>query len=187
MPSRYLQETGSFMASEALIKLAFLNCPEKESLAYAWLADTAGTIHDRQGHGHLALEFDQDALKIQIGKSPSGSVDLANSYSAVGFQLTSLWQAMEGVEYQNKAIDNSPTDHDGKLKFNPDRYLRNRARSYFIDGKYEDSKIDLKNAEYWQTLIHGKDSHYHGECVTLSAEAKLWNAHLCCLTSLHTC
>ncbi|PVH79565.1 hypothetical protein DL98DRAFT_572409 [Cadophora sp. DSE1049] len=162
-PLMYLQETGAFMASEALIKAAFLNCEDKSSLAYAWLADAAGTIHERQGHGFLTLDFDQAALDIHIEKSPAGSVELANAYSAVGVQLTSIWRAAEGVESQMNAIANSPTDHDEKLKFNPDRYLRNRARSYFVEGKYEASKTDLKDAEYWQTLIHGKDSHYHGE------------------------
>ncbi|KAH8587394.1 hypothetical protein B0O99DRAFT_526932, partial [Bisporella sp. PMI_857] len=48
-------------------------------------------------------------------------------------------------------------------KFNPDRYLRNRGRSYFVVGNYNAPKTDLKKAKYWQTLIHGKDSHYHGE------------------------
>ncbi len=165
---RYLQETGSFMASEALIKSAFLNCVERDSLAYAWLADTAGTIHDRQGHGYLALDFDQAALDIHIQKSPAGSVELANAYSAVGVQLTSLWRASEGVECQMKAIANTPSDPDAMLKFNPDRYLRNRARSYFVEGNYEASKTDLKDAEYWQTIIHGKDSHYHGEYAALA-------------------
>lgn len=146
-----------------MIKSAFLNCQDKESLAYARLADTAGTIHERQGHGYLALDLDQAALDIHIQKSPAGSVELANAYSAVGVQLTSIWRASEGIEYQMKAITNSPADHDEKLKFNPDRYLRNRARSYFVEGNYEASKTDLHDAEYWQTLIHGKDSHYHGE------------------------
>jgi tetratricopeptide (TPR) repeat protein len=161
--SRYLQETGAFMASEELIKAAFLNCIDKDSLAYAWLADTAGTIHDRQGHGYLAFDLDSDALRIHEEKSTAGSVELANAYSAVGVQLTSLWRAAEGVEYQMKAIANSPTELDEKLKFNLDRYLRNRARSYFVLGNYEASKADLKDSEYWQTLIHGTDSHYHGE------------------------
>jgi hypothetical protein len=161
--SRYLQETGAFMASEELIKAAFSNCIDKDSLAYAWLADTAGTIHDRQGHGYLAFDLDSDALRIHEEKSTAGSVELTNAYSAVGVQLTSLWRAAEGVEYQMEAIANSPTEHDEKLKFNLDRYLRNRARSYFVLGNYEASKADLKDSEYWQTLIHGTDSHYHGE------------------------
>lgn len=100
-------------------------------------------------------------------RSPAGSVELANAYSAVGVQLTSIWRAAEGVEYQIKAIVNSPVDHKEKLKFNPDRYLRNRARSHFVEGNYEASKTDLEDAEYWQTFIHGEDSHYHGEHVAL--------------------
>jgi tetratricopeptide (TPR) repeat protein len=158
------------MASEELIKAAFLNCIDKDSLAYAWLADTAGTIHDRQGHGYLALDLDLNALRIHEEKSVAGSVELANAYSAVGVQMTSLWRAAEGVEYQIKAIANSPNEHDEKLKFNPDRYLRNRARSYFVLGNYEASKNDLKDAEYWQNLIHGEDSHYHGEYEPLTVK-----------------
>ncbi len=154
------------MASEELIKAAFLNCVDKESLAYAWLADTAGTIHDRQRHGHLALKFDSDALDIHKKMPAPGSAELSNAYSAVGLQLISLWRAAEGVEMQMQAIANSPTDHDEKLQFNPDRYLRNRARSYFVEENFEASKKDLKDAEYWQTLLHGKDSHYHGEYAT---------------------
>ncbi|KUJ20454.1 uncharacterized protein LY89DRAFT_771365 [Mollisia scopiformis] len=123
----YLQETGSFMASEKLIGAAFLKCIDTDSLVYAWLVDTASTIHDRQGHGHLALDHDSNALRIHKEKSAAGSVELANAYSAV------------------------------------DRYLRNRARSYFVLGNYDAAKNDLKDAEYWQTLIHGEDSHYHGE------------------------
>jgi hypothetical protein len=159
-------ETGSFMASEDLIKSAFQNCSDKDSLAYAQLADTASTIHDRQGHGHLALNFALDALRVHLLKSPAGSVELANAHSAAGVQLTSLWRAKEGSEYQTKAIENSPADHDEKLKFNPDRHLRNRAQSYFVDGDYERSKADLRDAEYWQALIHGENSHYLGEYVS---------------------
>lgn len=93
--SWYLQETGSFMASEELIKAAFLNCIDKDSLAYAWLADTAGTIHDRQGHGYLAFDLDSDALRIHKEKSTAGSVELANAYSAVGVQLTSSGEPLK--------------------------------------------------------------------------------------------
>jgi tetratricopeptide (TPR) repeat protein len=178
LPARYLQETGSFTAAEALIKAALLNCVDKDSLAYAWLADTAGTIHERQGHAYLALRFVQDALKIHLAKSPAGSVDLANAYSAVGVQYTALWQPLKGIENQVKAIANSPAEHDEKLKFNPDRYLRNRARSYFVAGNYEASKTDLKEAEYWQSLIHGEDSHYHGEYVTMLMNASRIPANL---------
>ena len=161
-----------------MIDAALLNCVDKDSLAYAWLANTAGTIHERQGHAHIALQFDQDALKIHLAKSLADSVDLANAYSAVGVQYTALWQPLEGIEHQVKAIANSPVEHNKKLNFNPDRYLRNRARSYFVAGNYEASKTDLKEAEYWQSLIHGEDSHYHGEYVTTLMNASRIPANL---------
>jgi tetratricopeptide (TPR) repeat protein len=163
--NRYLQETGAFKASEKLVEVAFSNCADRDSLAYAYLIDTAGTVHDRQGHVATALAFYRDALRIHLKESPLGSVEVANAYSAVGNGFTGLWRASEGIEYAMYAIQNSPTDRDEKIKWNPDRYLRNRARSYFIDGQFEKSKADLEEAEYWQSLIHGEDSHYHGEYV----------------------
>ncbi|KAJ5803463.1 uncharacterized protein N7503_005913 [Penicillium pulvis] len=159
----YLQETGAFKASERLINVAFSNCVDRNSMAYADLIDTAGTIHDRQGHAGLALSYFEDSLKIHEAKSPPGSVQLSNAYSAVGVELTASWRPLDALEFANKAISGSPSEHAQKLKLNPDRYLRNRGRSYYVAEKYEDAKADFKEAEYWQTLIHGENSHYHGE------------------------
>lgn len=143
--------------------MGFSNCVDKDSLAYAYLIDTAGTVHDRQAHVAKALGFYQDALRIHLKKSPPGSVEVANAYSAVGNAFTGLWQADKGIEYAMNAIENSPADRDEKIKWNPDRYLRNRARTYFTNGQFERAKTDLEEADDWQSLIHGDDSHYHGE------------------------
>lgn len=83
--------------------------------------------------------------------------------------MTASWRPSEALEHANKAIANCPTDHDEKLKFNPDRYLRNRGRTYFVAGNFEASKADFEEAEYWQSLIHGDDGHYHGEYVSRAA------------------
>jgi hypothetical protein len=69
---------------------------------------------------HLALDFDQDALRVYLEKSSAGSIEPANAYNAVRVQLTSLWRPQKGVEYQMNAIANSPTDHDAKLTYNLD-------------------------------------------------------------------
>lgn len=146
-----------------MIKIAFLSCLDKDSLAYASLIDTAGTIHDRQGHAGLALSYFEDALKIHEANSLPGSVELSNAYTAVAVELTASWRPLDALRFANKAIANSPTDHAQKLKVNPDRYLRNRGRSYYVAWQLEDAKADFKQAEYWQTLIHGDNTHYHGE------------------------
>lgn len=122
-----------------------------------------GTIHDRQGHASIALTHFQNALRIHQAKSLPGSDELANAYSAVAVELTASWKPLQAVEFANKAIDNLPANHNEKLNFNPDRYFRNRGRAHYVAGNFEAAKADFKEAEYWQSLIHGEDSHYHGE------------------------
>jgi hypothetical protein len=75
-----------------------------------------------------ALPYYLDALKIRLDQSPTDGVEIANAYTAINQGYTGMWRPRDGLEYAMKVIDCLPSTPEEKEKYNPDRYLRNRAR-----------------------------------------------------------
>lgn len=74
-------------------------------------------------------------------------------------------EAKEGLEYLDKALalaETAPKPERYKL-YNIDRFLRNHGRGNMLLGRYDEAMKDFDRAEYYQSMIHGKNSHYDGE------------------------
>lgn len=163
MLCRYLLETGFFRGSEELTKVASVNCVDKRTFEYADLLGTIGTNHERQSHVELALAAFQEMHDICEELWLPFDVRIARAYNAVTNGLVGAWRAADAVVYGTKAVEYGPREPDLRVQLNPDRYLRCRACAYLYVGDLESAKEDLDEAEYWQDIKHGKDSHYHGE------------------------
>jgi hypothetical protein len=161
--TRYFVETGFFRGSQKLTEIASINCVNKRSLEYADLLDTISTIYGRQSQVLKAKEAWGEMLAITIEFWSSNDERVPRAYNATVNGLVGMWRAAEAIQYGNKAVDYGPRETTERLKSNPDRWLRCRACAFLYNDDIENAKKDLVEAEYWQDLKHGKDSHYHGE------------------------
>ena len=164
--SRYLSETGSFETAQKVVTRATDNHTAKDSLMYAHLCYSGGSLNHRRGRYPQALQYFRQANEIRKARAAPGSNDLANSYSGMVIGLVGNYRAKEALEYADKAFEIFQDKSEAELVqqgFNVDRYLRNRARAKFQLGLLEDSKADVEEAERWQDKLHAPMSHYHGE------------------------
>ncbi|KAI0104343.1 hypothetical protein GGR51DRAFT_522349 [Nemania sp. FL0031] len=169
----YLVETGFFQGSKRLTEVASKNCVNKESLEYADLLDTISTIYGRQSHVLKAQEAWSKMLEITLRLSLPNDERLPRAYNATVNGLVGMWKAKDAIEYGNKAVEYGPREVNERLQSNPDRWLRCRACAYYYINDLENAKKDLKEAEYWQDLKHGKNSHYHGEAAFISTKVAI--------------
>ena len=143
--------------------IASVNCQDKESLEYADLLDTISTIYGRQSHVLKAREAWGKMLTITLNFWSPDDERVPRAYNATVNGLVGMWQAEDAIEYGNKAVDYGAREVKSRLKSNPDRWLRCRACAFYYVGDLQNARKDLAEAEYWQDLKHGIDSHYHGE------------------------
>lgn len=146
-----------------MTEIASTNCIDKESLEYADLLDTISTTYGRQSHVLKAREAWSKMLAITLKFWSPNDERIPRAYNATVNGLVGMWQAEEAIKYGNKAVEYGPREVNERLKSNPDRWLRCRACAYYYINDLENAKKDLAEAEYWQDLKHGKNSHYHGE------------------------
>lgn len=171
--ARYLVERGFFRGSKRLTDIAYINCVDKKSLEYADLLDTISTTHGRQSQVLKAKEYWTEMLTITLSFSLPNDERVPRAYNATVNGLVGMWKAAEAIEYGNKAVEYGPRETNERLKSNPDRWLRCRGCAYFYNNEIDNAKKDLAEADFWQDLKHGKDSHYHGEYDNLLAMAFL--------------
>ncbi|KAI1130884.1 hypothetical protein F5Y10DRAFT_234969 [Nemania abortiva] len=169
----YLVETGFFQGSKRLTEVASKNCVNKESLEYADLLDTISTIYGRQSHVLKAQEAWSKMLEITLRFSLPNDERIPRAYNATVNGLVGMWKAKDAIEYGNKAVEYGPREVNKRLESNPDRWLRCRACAYYYINDLDNAKKDLEEAEYWQDLKHGKNSHYHGEAAFISTKVAI--------------
>jgi tetratricopeptide (TPR) repeat protein len=167
LPDRYIEEIGSFTTCEKLITPLPDSYLDKDSLVSAYVCIEAGTIYDRTGRSFLAFDVDQKVHEIRlatdIDNDPYG-IDMANGYGLMTLATTAVWKGEEGLTWINKAIQcmtqQSTSDEELMKKHNADRFWRNRGRTNYLLGRYDDAKDGFTQAEKSQFW---KDNHYDGE------------------------
>lgn len=144
--------------------------PDKSSLVYAYVCIEAGTLYDRTGRSMLAFDVYRTIYEIRLAtyiNTDPYCNDMANGYSLMNLATTGVWQGEAGLEWIDKAIEymrkQNTSDEELAKTYNADRFWRNRGRTDYLLARYEEAKYDFDQAEKYQFLMHGKDSHYDGE------------------------
>lgn len=111
-----------------------------------------------------AIPKAKKALEIRES-SATDKNDLANGFSDVGYSSVAAYEAEQGLQYLEKALSiaEASPEPDRYKVYNIDRFLRNHGRGNMLLGRYDAAKADFDRAEYYQPMIHGKNSHYDGE------------------------
>jgi tetratricopeptide (TPR) repeat protein len=156
-------EIESFGLCEEFCDMAFANCIDKESLMCAFFYLVAGTLYRRIGLSGKAYDSFLQMLHIRELHLPGDDRDVMGAYSSVSLALTGIYRGEEALAYMGHVfehLDGKPEDEILK-RWNPDRFLRNRGRTYYLLNQFDKAIKDFEKAEYYQTKIHGEDSHYH--------------------------
>ena len=133
-------------------------------MAYAYICTNFVSLYERIGRSVKAILNARGALTIRESKTKDEN-DLANGFSDVGYSLIAAYQAEEGLKYLEKAlaIAEAVREPERYKVFSMDRFLRYHGRGNMLLGRYSEARADFDKAEYYQSKIHGKNSHYDGE------------------------
>ncbi|KAL8647404.1 MAG: hypothetical protein Q9210_005582 [Variospora velana] len=160
----YLLEIQSFIDCERTLLLTEDNIEDKTSLAYAYLCTNFVSLYKRTGRSVRAIPKAKKALEIRES-SATDKNNLANGFSDVGYSSVAAYEAEQGLQYLEKALafTKAAPEPDRYKVYNIDRFLRNHGRGNMLLGHYDEAKADFNKAEYYQPIIHGKNSHYDRE------------------------
>ncbi|KAL8896037.1 MAG: hypothetical protein Q9207_007903 [Kuettlingeria erythrocarpa] len=163
---RINEETGLISLHRLTQQAFFDRMSEQErkdafKVAFALLREA---FPGRQGRSVRAIPKAKKALRIREA-SATDKNDLANGFSDVGYSSVAAYEAEQGLQYLEKAlgIAEAAPEPDRYKVYNIDRFLRNHGRGNMLLGRYDEAKADFDKAEYYQPMIHGKNSHYDGE------------------------
>ena len=122
-------------------------------------------IYERTGRSYRAVECAKVEFDILVEHIGLDQNDLANAYSDMGYSLRSAFKPLDALFYLDKAVDIAKSHPHPKryTNFNIDRFLRNRGRTKQQLMGFKEALEDFAGAEYYQSKIHGENSHYDGE------------------------
>lgn len=122
------------------------------------------SLYERTGRSVRAIAKAQKALEMR-DSLPTDKNDLANGFSDVGYSSVAAYEAEQGLQYLEKALSiaEAAPEPDRYKVYNIDRFLRNHGRGNMLLGRYDAAQADFDRAEYYQPMVHGKNSHYDGE------------------------
>jgi hypothetical protein len=157
-------EIQQFLDAERSL-LSLLKNAKNSSAFVAKLHRSLLGLYERTGRSIRAKTSATVEFGIVCKSSQSGSNDVANAWSNMGYTKVSAFEASDGIPYLDKAISmaKSVPEPMRYQQFNIDRFLRNRGRGKAQKQLFNSAMRDFEEAEYYQEKIHGPSSHYDGE------------------------
>jgi tetratricopeptide (TPR) repeat protein len=163
-------EIQHFLEAETSL-LSLLGDIGEDSLLAARIHRSLLSLYERTGRSNKACAAAHAEFAILQKHNASEDNSLANAYSNVGYAKLSAHRAAEGIQYLDTAVAMAKSHPEPMCyqEYNIDRFLRNRGRCRQQMYQFEEALLDFREAEYFQAKIHGPNSHYDGECVTLAS------------------
>lgn len=154
--NRYMFESGSNRENLVLLETAYAACPDKDSLRYAHLLNTASQTY----YGLNDLEHSREALERSkaIREALLGAKDeeLGNTYNNLGIVESAEGRLDNAIEYFQRANETRAhlSEEEGLFATT----LMNTGRAFFLKRDYEAAANAYSKAERIFSLKFGADS-----------------------------
>ncbi|CZR55427.1 uncharacterized protein PAC_05315 [Phialocephala subalpina] len=137
----YIYELGDFDVSKKVVEIAILSCENKDSLLYAELRSTAGSLfYDLNQLDNCRQAWDE-ALRIRESKLPQNSPHIAAIFNNLGNAELAQGNIEDSMDYFNRAIP--------IWKAEGDKTATHLALTYLCVGRSRMIAGDLNEAMKW--------------------------------------
>ncbi|KAJ8130610.1 hypothetical protein O1611_g3019 [Lasiodiplodia mahajangana] len=160
----YMLEIQQF-TNARYVMIDLLQDMDPRSLEYARWSRVVVDRVERVGCSARAQECAKIEFNVVVNQNDPEENDLSNAYGDMGYSLCSAFQPSKALEYLDTAIEMAllHPEPDCYQKYNIDHVFRNRGRAKAQLKDFRGAVDDFARAEYYQSKIHGENSHYDGE------------------------
>ncbi|KAH6615690.1 hypothetical protein B0J18DRAFT_437947 [Chaetomium sp. MPI-SDFR-AT-0129] len=172
-------EIQHFQEAEASL-LSVLDDTDEDSLLAAKIHRSLMGLYERTGRSNKACAAAKTEFALLQKHCLDKDAEIANAHSNVGYTMVSAHKASEAIKYLDTAVAMAKAHPEPRCyqDYNIDRFLRNRGRCRQQLGQFDEAERDFLEAEYFQTKLHGPDSHYDGETKHELSKLAAWQGNL---------